>query len=286
MEIFEVVLLMTVYTVLTLALFLEVVGYKRNIETLETIAFTSSLLLLVIFLTLSSINSVAEPSSEINVFILLAMCLVGCTTPLNVIKERNHTLPTRLPPLLIILSCFLGTLVLVGYRTEHIEMIQYVVAFFLGLSVIFSMILIKTTQPNVRIAHREKQEQYIAIAFLVLIPLTLFVDFASHIQPAAIRTGFTIPILFLLLGTSKLWDDIHRLSLFKDKHTLNEQDLKNYAFTNREKDVVVLLVEGYSYKQISDRLFISIPTVKTHATNIYRKCKVKNRIELMGLLAK
>ncbi|MCL4148268.1 UNVERIFIED_CONTAM: hypothetical protein GTU68_025111 [Idotea baltica] len=82
----------------------------------------------------------------------------------------------------------------------------------------------------------------------------------------------------------KLIDDLQRLSLFNPKVELKEQHFQNYALTNREKEIAALLTEGKTYKQISTELFISLPTVKTHTSNIYRKCGVKNRSTLTALL--
>jgi len=284
MEVVEVVLLVLVYTVLTLALFLEFVCYKKNLESIETIAFTSSLLLLIISLTITYFLDLGQPTQGIHVFTLLAMCLIGYTTPLNVIQERKHALPPWLPQGILAITSILGALVVAGHFVGFLKMMQYPVVIFLGISVVLSMILIRTTKPQIRIAHREQQEQYIALAFLICIPIALFLDFAVPAQSIAIRTGFTVPILFLIMGISKLSDDIQRLALFRDKQAVNEQNLNNYALTNREKEVAVLLVEGNSYKQIAEKLFISLPTVKTHASNVYKKCKVTNRMELIGLL--
>lgn len=59
-----------------------------------------------------------------------------------------------------------------------------------------------------------------------------------------------------------------------------------YNITNREKEVISFLLKGYSYKKISEELFISLSTVKTHIRNIYKKTEVKNKIELLNLLNK
>lgn len=46
-----------------------------------------------------------------------------------------------------------------------------------------------------------------------------------------------------------------------------------------EYKVIHLLEKGYSNKEISDELNISGNTVKYHLKNIYKKLKVKNRLE-------
>jgi DNA-binding LacI/PurR family transcriptional regulator/DNA-binding NarL/FixJ family response regulator/nitrogen-specific signal transduction histidine kinase len=57
-----------------------------------------------------------------------------------------------------------------------------------------------------------------------------------------------------------------------------------YNFTGRERDVCELVVQGYLNKEIGDILHISIRTVEFHLNNIYQKCHVQNKVELMHLL--
>lgn len=52
--------------------------------------------------------------------------------------------------------------------------------------------------------------------------------------------------------------------------------------TDREKEIVVGLVDGLSYQQIGDRMQISIDTVRQHIRNIYRKLNVNNKAEVIG----
>ena len=57
-----------------------------------------------------------------------------------------------------------------------------------------------------------------------------------------------------------------------------------FGFTEREMDVLRLLVHGYSYRDIAARLFISLPTVKSHVHSIYEKSGARNRLQLSRLL--
>ncbi len=49
--------------------------------------------------------------------------------------------------------------------------------------------------------------------------------------------------------------------------------------TQREKEILKLITEGKGNKEISDILCVSLETVKSHTKNIYKKLKVKNRVE-------
>lgn len=51
--------------------------------------------------------------------------------------------------------------------------------------------------------------------------------------------------------------------------------------TQREKEILTLIVKGHSNQEIADQLYISIPTVKTHRSNILAKCDVKNTASLV-----
>lgn len=57
------------------------------------------------------------------------------------------------------------------------------------------------------------------------------------------------------------------------------------VLTSRELEVVVMLFnEDYSYKDISNELFIAPKTVSKHASNIFKKTKTKNRKDFLETL--
>ncbi|MGY2003894.1 response regulator [Blastococcus sp. SYSU DS1024] len=50
--------------------------------------------------------------------------------------------------------------------------------------------------------------------------------------------------------------------------------------STREREVMQLLARGYTYREIGSRLFISVKTVESHASNVLRKLQLSNRNEL------
>jgi len=56
---------------------------------------------------------------------------------------------------------------------------------------------------------------------------------------------------------------------------------KESVLTDKEKEVVVGLVDGLSYQQIADRLFISVETIRSHIKNIYKKLHVHSKAEVI-----
>ncbi|NJM24864.1 MAG: response regulator transcription factor [Bacteroidia bacterium] len=51
--------------------------------------------------------------------------------------------------------------------------------------------------------------------------------------------------------------------------------------TNREKEVLHLVGDGFSTKQIAEKLSISHHTVETHRKNLLKKYEAKNSAELI-----
>lgn len=50
-------------------------------------------------------------------------------------------------------------------------------------------------------------------------------------------------------------------------------------FTEREREVLFLLLLGLNNKEISEKLFISNHTTKAHVASIYKKLEVANRVQ-------
>jgi len=59
-----------------------------------------------------------------------------------------------------------------------------------------------------------------------------------------------------------------------------------FELSSREMDVLILLAERLSNKEIAERLFISPDTVKRHSANIYRKLDVRSRRQAVATARK
>ena len=56
----------------------------------------------------------------------------------------------------------------------------------------------------------------------------------------------------------------------------------SYDLSGREKDILQCLVKGDSYKMIADHCHISMGTVCTHITNVYKKLHVNSKSEAVA----
>lgn len=69
------------------------------------------------------------------------------------------------------------------------------------------------------------------------------------------------------------------LNMFSKLESYTETD---YNLSDREKQVLQLLVNGYSYKMIASEMFIAIDTVRSHIKKIYEKLHVNSKSEAVA----
>jgi DNA-binding CsgD family transcriptional regulator/streptogramin lyase len=62
--------------------------------------------------------------------------------------------------------------------------------------------------------------------------------------------------------------------------------IESYDLTAREREILRLVLQGASNKDVERKLFISASTVRNHLYNIYQKLGVKNRLELINQIGR
>ena len=120
-------------------------------------------------------------------------------------------------------------------------------------------------------------------------------------------TGYTLPVfvfllsypldyylfssLFLLLNLCHLiwlkwfFHDLAIKSIQPGELSTNlEIVFQKYNISRREQEIVNLILQGKSNKEIEEELFISIKTVKNHVYNIFQKFGIKSRGQLVNFI--
>jgi len=90
-------------------------------------------------------------------------------------------------------------------------------------------------------------------------------------------------LLKAIRGVAKgeVWVDKHTVKdLLQGINALNSG--RTSVLSDREKDVVALIGQGFRNKEVAQRLKISEPTVKSHLNRIFRKLNVRTRSELVA----
>ena len=190
MNLVEIVLLIITYTVLVVSLFIQVICYYKNLENLETIYLTVSLLILILAITCGYLLEHLVSANSLNNFINVSMVLVAYTTPISVLADRKHSIKPVVKNLLLILSICMLILVLVSSILDYAELTEYTIAGFLICSIVFSMLFIRMTQPKISIPFREKMDRILAIAFIIVVPISIFGNHLSELMDFQVQFGF------------------------------------------------------------------------------------------------
>lgn len=61
--------------------------------------------------------------------------------------------------------------------------------------------------------------------------------------------------------------------------SITSEEAQSVKLTKREIEVLTLVIEGKSSKEVADQLFVSKRTVDFHLANIYTKLSVTNRVQ-------
>lgn len=84
---------------------------------------------------------------------------------------------------------------------------------------------------------------------------------------------------------NKYFDSEVTLSLLAKKEPVS-QTMKEYNLTKRELEILKLIADGFTNKEIGEKLFISHRTVDTHRTNLMRKLGTNNIAGLINFALK
>jgi DNA-binding CsgD family transcriptional regulator len=117
------------------------------------------------------------------------------------------------------------------------------------------------------------------IALLKVIAYKHFV----HEYPTGIYGGL-LAVIFTALGiyVGLKWTRPKEVVVVKEvsaQFVLNETKLREVGLTPREHEILGLIAEGLSNREIGERLFVSENTVKTHSSRLFEKMQVNRRVQ-------
>jgi ligand-binding sensor domain-containing protein/DNA-binding CsgD family transcriptional regulator len=97
---------------------------------------------------------------------------------------------------------------------------------------------------------------------------------------------FRFSMIILFATVFIIWFQISR-RYWQQQPLMNIQEgltplLGQKKITQREREILVLVLQGKTNKEIEKEFFVSYKTVKSHLYNIYQKMGVKNRLQLMN----
>jgi DNA-binding CsgD family transcriptional regulator len=182
-------------------------------------------------------------------------------------------------------------LIFVGYfiaKTASLKPASIIKYFFISLNFIYCLaasVIIMFTRKRSAIIHDHDRKIIAPAIFLIMLIQTIPLIFYTDQQYLALFfiltffAGNTFLPVYLTYGTL--------LSAFTDEHKKDlsfDEFCKKYEVSPRETDIVREICNGLSNQEISDKLFISLQTVKDHTHRIYIKTNVKSRVQLINIV--
>jgi DNA-binding CsgD family transcriptional regulator len=182
-------------------------------------------------------------------------------------------------------------IIIVGYiiaKTSTLKPVALIKYYFIFMNFLYSLLaslLIVFPRKGRSIIHNYDRKIIAPVILIVMIvqcsPL-LFYTSQLYIALIFIFTFFagnTFLPVYLNYGTllTAFTDETRRDLSF-------EEFCIKFEVSPRETDIVREICNGLSNKEISDKLFISLQTVKDHTHRIYIKTNVRNRVQLINLV--
>jgi DNA-binding CsgD family transcriptional regulator len=184
-----------------------------------------------------------------------------------------------------------SVIIIVGYviaKTSTIKPAALIKSYFISMNAVYSLlasILILFPKKGRSIIHDYDRKIIAPGMFIIMVSqctTLLFYTSQPYLAIIFIFTFFagnTFLPLYLNYGTL--------LSAFTDNTSTDlsfEGFCKKFEVSPRETDIVREICNGLSNKEISDKLFISLQTVKDHTHRIYIKTNVRSRVQLINLV--
>ena len=115
----------------------------------------------------------------------------------------------------------------------------------------------------------------------LLFGLLKFVEYRFYVRD--ISTEFyvgTVSLMFTVLGIWIGWKLTRKERVIADPNfSVDDSHLQKLAISRREYEVLQLIAQGLSNREISEKLFVSTNTIKTHSSNLFIKLNARRRTE-------
>jgi DNA-binding NarL/FixJ family response regulator len=105
----------------------------------------------------------------------------------------------------------------------------------------------------------------------------------GYILKSASEEEFIKAIKDISVGGSPMSPQIARMVVASFPQKKSNQDLLG-DLSKREREILELLAAGFRYKEIADKLFLSIETVRSYIRDIYSKLHVHSRTDAVNKL--
>lgn len=127
---------------------------------------------------------------------------------------------------------------------------------------------------------------FITIIFLPFIVIESYKSYIPLIKNIELFKISALPSYFLVINIFNIIFVLKYFNTasFMDNDKLTAYFKKKYDITEKQSEIIELIIKGLTYKEIAEKLFISPKTVDNHVQNIYKKLNVKSKMQLSNFI--
>jgi DNA-binding CsgD family transcriptional regulator len=126
----------------------------------------------------------------------------------------------------------------------------------------------------------------LTVCFFPLMLIDAAMSFLPFLSVFGFLQNLAQPLYFLVLNCLTIAFGLRYMNrpAYAEKEKLTDHFVSTFEITEREREIVGLLLTGAGTKEIGAKLFISAKTADNHVTNIYRKLGVSSRVQMFQLI--
>ncbi|MCI1952090.1 MAG: helix-turn-helix transcriptional regulator [Clostridiales bacterium] len=151
---------------------------------------------------------------------------------------------------------------------------------------VFTVLINYREIPNKELKRTSRIFAIITLSFLPFLAFEYIRTEMNVLKDLQVLKMLALPAYFLIINISILhWSYAYfNTPAYISENKLTQYFIEKYGITDKETEVIELILGGLTYKQIADRLFISPKTVDNHVQNIYKKLQVTSKMQLSNLI--
>jgi DNA-binding CsgD family transcriptional regulator len=230
--------------------------------------------------------AIADPSVEAVLLLVMLVVQIGLVyTVVRLVAElQGRDGLRKIGLIFVVLTGIFLVVSTIAWKAGHLAWSMIVVTLCAAAIVVAWCVLASQKRAPLE-PNRQKAVQ--VFAYLML----------SGYVPFAVSYFLPDPLSQLVSTAVKLWLNIvpilwlqryflpHYVRLSSnDESAVLDNLVREYNISKREREIMELILEGKSNKEIEGQLFISFNTVKNHIYNLYQKLGVNSRSQLMHLV--
>jgi len=188
---------------------------------------------------------------------------------------------------------FIFVFQIIGFTIYYLINTHYILKFVMKASIdiviIYELFIASKNYKQIVNEDLKKAIKFFISITLIFLPFIMLESYKSYIQVlksiellkiSALPSYFLVINIFNLIFALKYFNT----PVFITNNKLTDYFKQKYDITEKQGEIIELILEGITYKQIAEKLFISSKTVDNHIQNIYKKLNVNSKIQLSNFV--